>query len=375
MTLPLFELDQWFAAAEGRFDFSLGHSGCQPPVVSDLLDADEWTNFSRRPLGYGPFEGVPELRQLIAQQSETIEPRHVNVMNGPSEAIYTFMRAMLEPGDRVVVQFPLFQSLHAIARHIGCELQEWRPTDEGSFAFNVDELEAICGRPTKLIVINFPHNPSGQMIAEADLRRIADIARAADAMLFSDEAFRLLELPPQKTLPAACDLYERAVSVAGLSKPFGLGGLRIGWTATRSEEIAARVKQYRYYTTEMTNTPCQWLACSALERKTEILPRNRSIILSNLERLAAFVESHPGIVRLNRPQGGTMALVRQFTGLTSTELCQRALDEDRLFLIPGKPLGIPDNFLRLGLGMQEFPAGLDRLSGFLQRIAGSSRPV
>ncbi len=368
MTLPLFDLDNWFATAEGRFDLSLGHSGCQSPSAWDLVAESEWVGMAHQPLGYGPFEGIPELRRLIAQQYATIEPEGVNILNGPSEAIYTFMRAMLSPNDHVVVQSPLFQSLHAIARHTGCTMHEWRPRDTRSFLFAVDDLAAICDQSTKLIVINFPHNPSGQMLSESEFRRIAEIARAADAMLFSDEAFRLLELPPQQTLPAACDLYDNAVSAAGLSKPFGLGGLRIGWTATRSAEIAQKIKQYRFYTTEMTNTPCQWLACHALERKAEILARNRRLILDNLGRLAEFAESQNGLLTLLRPQGGTMALIQQFTGMTSTELCQLALEDERLFLIPGQPLGIPDNYLRLGLGMQDFPSGLARLDKFLRRL-------
>jgi aspartate/methionine/tyrosine aminotransferase len=205
------------------------------------------------------------------------------------------------------------------------------------------------------------------MIEEAALRRIVDIAMSVGALLFSDEAFRLLELLPRQTLPAACDLYENAVSAAGLSKPFGLGGLRIGWTATRNAEIARRIKQYRFYTTEMTGTPSQWLASAALQRKSDILPRNRDRIAANLALLAAFVEARGDKLKLLPPHGGTMALVQQFTGIPSLQLCGRALAEARLFLIPGEPLGIADNFLRFGLGMADFAKGLERFGEFFDR--------
>jgi aspartate/methionine/tyrosine aminotransferase len=288
--------------------------------------------------------------------------------NGPSEVIYTFMRAMLSPEDTVVVQNPMFQTLHSIARHTGCTVREWRPKDEAGCEFDVSDLAAICDRTTTLIVINFPHNPTGQTVPESEFRRIIDIAAAAGAMLFSDEAFRLLELPPQRTLPAACDLYDKAVSATGLSKPFGLGGLRIGWMATKCDGIRSAVKRYRYNTVEMTNTPCQWLACRALERKEEVLARNRALISANLERLAALAAKHDRLLKLFRPKAGTMAIVEQRTSLSSTEFCERILEEERLFLIPGRPLGMSDRFLRFGLGMSDFASGLERLDRFLKRL-------
>ena len=116
----------------------------------------------------------------------------------------------------------------------------------------------------------------------------------------------------------------------------------------------------------MTNTPCQWLACRALQRKDEVLNRNRTRIQSNLDRLEAFVESHNTILKLVRPKAGTMAVLEQRTDLSSTELCQRILDAERLFLIPGKPLGTSDRLLRFGLGMQGFEQGLERLDRFLK---------
>lgn len=368
MTLPLFELNCWFAAAEGRFDLSLSHSGCQSLAAAEFLDDDDLQSLANVPLGYGAFDGLAELREVIASRYETADASHVMTFNGPSEAIYTFMRANLEKGDRVVVPAPLFPSLHSIARHIGCEVVEWKPTDEALCQFDVADLAAICREPTKLIVINFPHNPSGQMVSESELRQIVDIARSADAMLFSDEVFRLLELPPHTTLPACCDLYENAISITGMSKPYGLGGLRLGWMVTKSDAIRQAVKQYRFYTAEMTNTPCQLLACRALQRGDEVLARNRTLISTNLDRLDKFVASHGDTLSLLHPKAGTMALVEQRTGLTSTEFVERVLDNERIFLIPSGPLGMTDRFLRFGLGMSDFAQGLERLDRFLLKL-------
>jgi aspartate/methionine/tyrosine aminotransferase len=186
-------------------------------------------------------------------------------------------------------------------------------------------------------------------------------------LLFNDEVFRLLELPPLQALPAACDLYENAVSVAGLSKVFGLGGLRIGWLVTKCQTVRQAIRQYRFNTSEATNTPGQWLACQVLEQPHDVLARNRSRIVENLSLLKQFVARHESWLRLHVPKAGTMAIVEQQTGLSSTEFCQRFLDQQRVLLIPGKPLGMPDHLLRFGLGRKSFSEGLDRLSSFLTK--------
>jgi aspartate/methionine/tyrosine aminotransferase len=370
--LARFPLVDWFAAAEGRFDFSLSHSDCEPLNCSDLLNDQELKDFGHFRLGYGPFAGLEDLRNLVAHQYQTIKPEDVLIFSGASEAIYTFMRTMLKPGDEVVVQSPMFQSLHAIAKAIGCRLVEWQPAHELTCSFDVSALSHLCNERTKLLVFNFPHNPSGQMISESDLRWIVEIARKSKAYIFSDEQFRLLELPPTSPIPAACDLYEKAISISSVSKTYGLGGLRIGWMATRSPEVILAAKEYRFYTTEMTNTPCQILAARALERGTEILDRNRSRIQANLERLSSFVDRHKGLLVLHPPKAGTMALVEQLTPLSGREFCTRLLEEERVFLVPGGVMGMSDRLLRFGIGRNDFSEGLERVGNVVSRLASST---
>ncbi len=368
MRLPPFPLVDWFATAEGRFDLSLSHSDCEPFSVSELLNERELSDFATLRLGYGTFAGLERLRIIVAQQYSNIDKDDVLIFSGASEAIYTFMRATLEPGDEVVVQQPLFNTLHGIARSLGCKITDWRPTDDVTCTFDVSALPSLCNERTKLIVFNFPHNPTGQVISESDLRLILDTARRFDAFVFSDEQFRLLEMPSTPTLPAACDLYEKAVSVTGVSKTHGLGGLRIGWLATRCKDVILAAREYRFYTTEMTNTPCQILASRALQQGDEILQRNRAQIATNVELLRAFVDKRRDSLVFHAPQGGTMGMVEQRTSLTSTQLCERLLDEEKVFLVPGRAMSMSDRLLRFGLGRRDFAEGLERLGRFIDRL-------
>lgn len=365
MPLPSFPLVKWFAAAEGRFDISLSHSDCEPLQVSDLLDGAELQSFAGFGLGYGSFAGSDDLRNLVAEQYKTIGSDDVLVFSGASEAIYSFMRSTLSPGDEVIVQNPIFGSLKATAQGIGCKIVDWHARDEMTNAFDPSTLVELCSSRTKLIVFNFPHNPSGQMISESDLQLICDAARQSDAFVFSDEQFRLLELPGTATLPAACDLYDKAVSVTGVSKTHGLGGLRIGWLATRCQSVINQAREYRYYTTEMTNTPCQFLAARALKQSESIIQRNRDLIASNADLLRDFADQHKDKLVMHEPQAGTMALIEQRTSLTGTQFCDRLLDDQRVFLVPGAVMGIPDRLLRFGLGRADLAEGLERVGRFL----------
>ena len=126
-----------------------------------------------------------------------------------------------------------------------------------------------------------------------------------------------------------------------------------------------------FATAEMTNIPCQLLAYHALKRTDDLLARNRAMISVNLDRFEAFVASRDKALRLFRPKAGTMAIVEQRTSLTSTEFCERFLDEERVFLVPGKPLGMPDRVPRFGLGRSDFQQGLQRLDRFVRRLEES----
>ena len=368
MDLPSFPLVKWFAAAEGRFDISLSHSDCEPLSVADVLDAEGQARLSRYPLGYGSFAGLEELRSIVADQYEALRSDDVLVFGGVSEAIYTFMRTNLKAGDEVIVQKPVFNSLRATVQGIGCRIMDWEPEDASSCLFDVTRLADLCSERTKLIVFNFPHNPSGQMISEDELRTIIEIARRSDAMIFSDEQFRLLELPATPRLPSACDLYDKAVSTTGVSKTLGMGGLRIGWLATRCRDVIQRAKEYRYYTTEMTNTPCQMIATEAMRRSDEILSRNRKLIETNVKLLVEFCSERRQQLVLHPPKAGTMVLVEQTTPLTGTEFCERLLDDQRVFLVPGAAMEISDRLLRFGFGREDFCDGLSRLGLFLQQV-------
>ncbi len=149
-------------------------------------------------------------------------------MAAPEELIFLAMNALLEPGDHVICTFPGYQSLYELARSVGCEVSLWQPTEGETWRFDPADLEGLLRPETKLVVWNFPHNPTGSLPPRIDCDRMIAAVERAGAWLFSDEMYRLLEPVDDVRLPAAVDRYAKAVSLSGMSKAFGLAGLRIG---------------------------------------------------------------------------------------------------------------------------------------------------
>ena len=168
----------------------------------------------------------------------------------PEELIFIAMNALLRPGDHVIATFPGYQSLYAIAEALGCSVTRW-PLEvrDGRWGLDLDFLAAAIRPETRLLVVNFPHNPTGYLPSRSELDAIIELARRHGLHVFSDEMYRLLEYDAETRLPPVADLYERGISLSGLSKSFALPGLRIGWLAMRDADLLARCIAFHDYTT------------------------------------------------------------------------------------------------------------------------------
>ncbi|MHA1169025.1 MAG: aminotransferase class I/II-fold pyridoxal phosphate-dependent enzyme, partial [Candidatus Hodarchaeales archaeon] len=254
-------------------------------------------------------------------------------------------------------------SLYEIAKSIGCEISRWTMDSEKDWDLDLNQLVSSISPQTKVIIINFPHNPTGGMVDEKKFTEIIDVARNKDLYIFSDEVYRFLEFEG-KTLPPACDLYDRAVSLGVMSKAFGLAGLRIGWIATR-DKILDKMAAFKDYTTICNSTHGEFLAELALRNKSSILERNLKIISSNLKLLDDFFKKNREIMTWNRPKAGSIAFPRLKNGLSSSDLSRDVLADKGVMLLPGKLFDYGDSHFRIGYGRKSMPEALMQLDDFL----------
>jgi aspartate/methionine/tyrosine aminotransferase len=368
MNIRPFQLERYFARYEFKVQYLLSPSDCESLAVDDLLSMASTANlemwYSLR-LSYTESPGHPALRGAVARLYTTIDADEVMIA-APEEAIFLAMHALLRAGDHVITIFPAYQSLFEIARSIGCTLSHWPlRVRDGRWRLDLDELAATITPATRLLVINFPHNPTGYLPTRHELDALIDLARRHNLFIFSDEMYRLLEYDEAARLPSACDLYERAVTLSGLSKSFALPGLRIGWLATHERDLLTRCLVLKDYTTICNSAPSEVLAIIALEAQEQIVARNLAIIQRNLTLCKRFFVKHNQHVVWIAPQAGSVAFPRWVGAGTVEEFCQRALDERGVMIVPGSIFDAPGDHFRVGLGRVNLGEVLGRLGGML----------
>jgi len=367
-----FALERYMSRYEFRAEISLSSSDCDSLSQQELVSwADDearrlWDGLS---LGYTESSGMPLLRAEIAAMYEGLTAADVLEVV-PSEGILVAMSCMLGPGDHVIATFPSYQSLYGIAESIGCDVTRWRPDEARGWRFDLAALRAAVTPRTRLIVVNFPHNPTGYLPSRADFDEIVAIARAAGAYLFSDEMYRFLELESTDRLPSACEVYEKAVTLSGLSKSFGLPGLRVGWLATRDAELQRAFAEFKDFTTICGSAPSEILALIGLRNRERLIGRNLDIVKRNIATAESFFAERGGLMAWNRPRAGSIGLARLRWPSGALDFCERLMADEGVMLLPSSVFDFGDEHVRLGLGRSNFADGLGRLAGWLDRRSG-----
>ena len=249
MHIADFKLERYFAKWEFAVKHVLCASDAEPIGLTELLDLadDDGRRRWDRSTSANRVAGTSRLRDEIARLYAGLTAEDVVSFAGAEEGVFVSMHALVGPGDHIVVVWPAYQSLHEVARSIGASVT-LVPRDAKDWSLDVDAVAASMQPNTKAIVINFPHSPTGAQIPADQLARLISIAELHGAHLFSDEVYRFLEHSAPALRPAA-ECSERAISLGVMSKTFGMGGARSGWSATRDRALRARVAAIRDYTT------------------------------------------------------------------------------------------------------------------------------
>lgn len=354
--------DRYFSAeidlgCSGVENYSLAQVREMVGLGADELDAIVFDD-SR---SYG---GAP-IRAAIASRWIGGAAERVMVTHGSSEAIFLVMHALLRPGDEVVVLDPGYHSLCLIAESIGCVLRPWRLRFERGFAPDVAEARALIGPRTRMVIANFPHNPTGASLTHEQQRELIDAAAEVGAYLAWDAAFGDLcyDQPP---LPDPGLHYERAISFGTLSKAYGLPGLRVGWCIA-PPDVLERCIHLRDYMTLHLSPLVELIAQRVIEHADRLVGPRLAQARHNRALLGAWVAQHPGLVEWAPPQGGVTAFVRLPAVADVDGFCERLAAERGVLLVPGSCFGHP-SYVRLGFGgpTADLQAGLERLSGMLR---------
>jgi hypothetical protein len=338
---------------EHRVAWNLSESGVHPLRVEELADspADRLAVLGQE-LGYSQTNGTPELRAAIAALYPGADLEHVLVTNGGSEANFIVLWHLLEPGDEVVLMMPNYMQMHGIARGLGAVLRPWRLTggeDGGRWKPDVAELERLLSPRTKVIAICNPNNPTGARFTASELDEISRLAARTGAWVISDEIYRGAELDGVET-PSLWGRHERAIVTSGLSKAYGLPGLRIGWIAGPPALVDAcwGVHDYTSIAPGAINDRLARVAL-APARRALLLARTRGIVGSNYPIVRRWIEKRAPQLEHTAPEAGAIVLVRYHYPINSTLLAERLRSEQSVLVVPGDHFEM-DGYLRLGFG-------------------------
>lgn len=375
-TMPPFHLKRFFnqpAAATARANLS--PSFAEPLGTADLLALEPGAaeRLAHLPLGYTVAFGGAELRGAIAARYSEVEPGQVVAACGGDDALPTLFMALLQPGDHVVVQSPLYQPLTSVAAWCGAEVSLWAAEEGAGWEPPLAALARLVRPATRLVVVNFPHSPTGFAPDRAYLDDLIALADEAGVVLVGDEIYRGLPLDGREEAPSLADLSTRAVVLNSVSKAYGLPGLRVGWLATRNGAVLEAVRAFRMHLNTYVGAPVEFLAALAVRHAEAILARNLDLARANLALLDAFLARHTDRFAWVPPHCGVVAFPRWLGGESTSALSDRLLHDHGLLLAPSAHFAAGEHHVRLGFGTATFSTGLALLEEAL--LTGDTPPA
>ena len=368
MKLEQFQMERMQSTWENLVRYNLSESGVHPATIGELIpDAAERDQLLGTELGYSQSNGTPELRRSIAAIYPGATEENIIATVGTAEANFLISWLLTEPGDEVVMMLPNYMQIWGLVRAFGAELKPLPLIEELEWAPDLDALERSVTPRTKLIALCNPNNPTGAILTEQEMERIVDAARRVGAWIVADEVYRGAELQRKET-ESFWGRYEKVIITSGLSKAYGLPGLRIGWIAS-TPELVASAWSYHDYTTIGPGPASDMLAQVALrpENRSKFLSRTRSILNSNYPIIREWAEAND--LLFVPPQAGAIAYLRYHLDIGSLQFVERLRKEKSVLIVPGEHF-LMGKYLRIGFGgnADHLRAGLELISNFISEL-------
>lgn len=353
MPIELFEMERMQSTWENLVEYDMSESGVRPLTLRELVamgfNLDE---FLDQPLGYSQSNGTVELRQRIAALYRGATIDQIEVTNGTSEANYLIALSLIQPGDRFAMELPNYMQMPGVARSLGAEIVSFRLQQASGWEPDWTEFDrAIAARP-RLVYVSNPNNPTGSVLSNAAMERIVASCDRVNAWLLADEVYLGAEIERPRT-KSFWGMSERVIVTSGLSKAYGIPGVRIGWIVAPGS-LAAQCWTQHDYLTIGPNKMSDRIARVAVEpaNRERCYARTREILVHNLPIARAWIESFGGRITWREPDAGAIALIKYDSALRSVTLADRIRTRQNTLVVPGSHVGL-EGHLRVWLGGRE----------------------
>ncbi|MGH9775320.1 MAG: aminotransferase class I/II-fold pyridoxal phosphate-dependent enzyme [Candidatus Acidiferrales bacterium] len=373
MKIPQFKMERWQSVYENTVELNISESGVKPLSSQELIeDPADLAIILATPLGYPQSNGSEELRERVALQFPGARVENVLVTTGCAEANFHVALSLIESGDEVVFMQPNYMQVGGLARGLGANVKSWWLRENLRWAPDLAELDHLVTSKTRLIVVCNPNNPTGAVLTEPAMDAICRAAAKVGAWLLADEVYRGAEFDGNLT-PTFWGRYERVLCTGGLSKSYGLPGLRTGWVVAPGD-FCASLWSYKDYTTISASLLSDRLASHALEpaRRDRLFERTRCILRENYPILAEWLAKRGSAFAHVPPRAGAIAWVRYAGTQKSAALAEELRARKSVLLVPGEQFEM-EHFIRVGFG---YDAGvlrhaLERMEDILARTTAA----
>jgi aspartate/methionine/tyrosine aminotransferase len=356
---------------ENVVEYNLGDSGVHPMTTEELVDDPRVIeDLLSAGLFHPPANGIPELREHIANRYPGATPDNVLVTSGAAQANFTSIWTLLRPGDEIVVMRPNYLQIQGIAQNFGLKVKEFDLREDRNWAVDVERLNSAVTDETKLITVCNPNNPSGYIMTPEEMDAVVSAAERVGAWILADEVYAGTERTNDEVTPSFWGRYDRVLAIGSMSKAYGMPGLRIGWIVT-SEDMADEIWARQEYVTIGSAMLNNKLAAFALspEVHPRILARTRDYVRRGYPHFERWAKSHGDLFTWVPPQAAPIAFARYSADINSTEFGMRLIHEQSVEIVPGDHFGM-DGYLRISFGLPEdyLLEGLDRLSQLISTL-------
>lgn len=372
--LPDFRLETHFAKWEFQARHHLTASDAESMSLPELLalaSPEDRAGFEEMWLGYTETFGAPDLRAAIADTYAHQDAGNILCFAGASEGIFAANSVLLDKDAHAIVITPNYQSHETLPLAI-CDATGVPLDPDDNWSLHIDRVAAAIRPNTKLLTMNFPHNPTGAILSRDRYDALIALCRKHGIFILHDEIFNGLGPTGTKNLPFVADVYEKGLSLGVMSKSYGLPGLRIGWIATQDRHVLAQMERMKHYLSICNAGPSERLALIALKNRDQLLARNCAIVDENIPKWEAFFARHPDLFDWRRPDGSCMAYPR-YKGADGVEaFARRLVEESGVLVLPSSiyrsELGpVPQDRFRIGLGRRGLDDGLAAMEAHLMR--------
>lgn len=371
MAIELFEMERMQSTWENIVDYDMSESGVRPLTLRELVEMGfDLDGFMDQPLGYSQSNGTIALRERLAAIYPGASIDQIEVTNGTSEANYLIALSQLRPGDDVAMEVPNYMQMPGVARSLGANVRTFRLLQDTGWEPDWEEFDAAVTPKTRLLYLSNPNNPTGAVLSDAAMSRIVRRCEQTGTWILADEVYLGAEIDRPRTR-SFWGMSDRVIVTSGLSKAYGIPGVRIGWMVGDAKLVHECWTQHDYLTIG-PNKMSDRIAQVAVEEtnRERCYARTREILRHNLPIVREWVAGFDGRLTWREPQAGAIGLMKYDSNVPSLEIAERVRQEQSTLIVPGRHVGL-EGYLRIWLGGREefLREGLRRIRGGLMEHA------